>query len=236
MDLKKIGKFIFELRKENNLTQESLANILIVDRGTISKWERGVYLPNPEMLLKLQEIFGVSVNEILCGERKDKEDEKNINNIVIETKTKNNIRKLVFRTTVFITTFLIIFLSYYFINNYSSTKVYKITGENEGYTMSDGLAVVSHENTYFKLGQLSYGIDSNKEIYKTRLFYLKNNEEKLIYDGELGNIDFLYMNKCGNEEKDFIKNLYLRVTFEDDETLDIKLKFQKLYSNDKLIH
>ena len=42
MDSKTIGAFICELRKSKNMTQEDLAQKLMVDRGTISKWERGV--------------------------------------------------------------------------------------------------------------------------------------------------------------------------------------------------
>ena len=53
MDSEKIGKFIAELRKENKMTQEELGKKILVDRGTISKWERGIYVPNPEILLSL---------------------------------------------------------------------------------------------------------------------------------------------------------------------------------------
>lgn len=67
MDSKKIGLFICLLRKSKQMTQEDLAQHLVVDRGTVSKWERGVYIPTTEMLLKLSELFDVSVNEILSG-------------------------------------------------------------------------------------------------------------------------------------------------------------------------
>lgn len=43
MDNKKIGLFISSLRKEKNLTQQELAEMLLTTRETISKWERGVY-------------------------------------------------------------------------------------------------------------------------------------------------------------------------------------------------
>lgn len=85
MDSKKIGKFIQELRKEKNLTQENLANELFTVRETISKWERGVYIPTNEMLLKLGQLFDIKINEILCGER-----ENQINNKI--RKENNYIR------------------------------------------------------------------------------------------------------------------------------------------------
>ncbi len=70
MNQKKIGEFICILRKDKKLTQDDLAKIMLVDRTTISKWERGVYIPSIEYLLVLQKIFKVSIYEILSGERK----------------------------------------------------------------------------------------------------------------------------------------------------------------------
>lgn len=71
MDIVKIGKFIAELRREKNLTQEELGEKLGVTNKTISRWENGNYMPNIEMLQLLSEQFGVSINELLCGERID---------------------------------------------------------------------------------------------------------------------------------------------------------------------
>lgn len=69
MDLIRIGKFIAELRRENKITQEELGEKLGVTNKTISRWENGNYLPNVEMLQLLSNIFSVSINELLCGER-----------------------------------------------------------------------------------------------------------------------------------------------------------------------
>ena len=71
IDSDRIGKFILELRKSKNLSQGQLGEILGIDRVSISKWERGVCLPSPEMLLKLSDMFNVTVNEILYGEKKN---------------------------------------------------------------------------------------------------------------------------------------------------------------------
>ena len=51
MDLVQIGKFIAQLRKERELSQEKLGEILGVTNKTISRWETGTYLPPAEMLL-----------------------------------------------------------------------------------------------------------------------------------------------------------------------------------------
>ena len=69
MNQEKIGKFIADLRKENNMTQEELAQKISISRQAISKWERGVSIPDSDILLILSNLFKVSVNEILLGER-----------------------------------------------------------------------------------------------------------------------------------------------------------------------
>ena len=69
MDLVQIGKFIAQLRKERELSQEKLGEILGVTNKTISRWETGTYLPPAEMLLSMSNLFDVSINEILSGKR-----------------------------------------------------------------------------------------------------------------------------------------------------------------------
>lgn len=71
MDMVKIGKYLAELRKENNLTQEQLGEELGVTNKTVSRWENGNYLPPVEMLQLLSEKYGITINEILSGETLD---------------------------------------------------------------------------------------------------------------------------------------------------------------------
>ena len=69
MDLVQIGKFIAELRKEQNLTQEQLGEKVGVTNKTVSRWENGNYIPPADILLAMSQLFDVSVNEILSGKR-----------------------------------------------------------------------------------------------------------------------------------------------------------------------
>jgi transcriptional regulator with XRE-family HTH domain len=69
MDQKKFGRFLAQLRKEKNLTQEALGQKLGVTNKTISRWENGNYMPDIEMLKLLSEEFDVSMNELVSGER-----------------------------------------------------------------------------------------------------------------------------------------------------------------------
>lgn len=69
MDYNKIGELITKERKTKKLTQAKLAEKLFVSEKTISKWETGRGIPDTNSLQKLCEIFDISVNELLNGER-----------------------------------------------------------------------------------------------------------------------------------------------------------------------
>ena len=69
MDMTKMGAFLQSLRKEKGLTQEQLGETLHISGKTISRWETGMYMPPVEMLLALSELYGVSMNELVAGER-----------------------------------------------------------------------------------------------------------------------------------------------------------------------
>ena len=69
MDKEKTGQLITELRKEKGLTQKQLAEALNVTDKAVSKWERGLSFPDISMLEPISELLGVSIIEILAGER-----------------------------------------------------------------------------------------------------------------------------------------------------------------------
>ena len=74
MDLRKIGKFISVCRKEKNITQNELAEKLGISDRAISKWENGNCLPDASKMLDLCGILGITVNELLNGERVEMKD------------------------------------------------------------------------------------------------------------------------------------------------------------------
>ena len=67
----KFGLFVTELRKEKNLTQKDLAEKLYVSDKTVSKWERGLSMPNVVLLIPIADILDVTVTELLRGEKID---------------------------------------------------------------------------------------------------------------------------------------------------------------------
>ncbi|MBE6143266.1 MAG: helix-turn-helix transcriptional regulator [Erysipelotrichaceae bacterium] len=73
----KIGRFIAECRKKENLTQMQLAEKLNITDKAVSKWERGIAMPDASLMLDLCSILGISVNELLSGEKIDVENNNN---------------------------------------------------------------------------------------------------------------------------------------------------------------
>lgn len=85
MELGRIGKYIAAKRQEKGFTQESLAEELGVSDRSISKWERGVCLPDANNMARLCKLFGISYNELLSGEDLKKVD--------YEKKAEENLRE-----------------------------------------------------------------------------------------------------------------------------------------------
>lgn len=71
MNQEKIGRFIALLRKEKDMTQISLATKLGVSDKSVSKWERGINLPDPSLYIELCNILGITLNELFTGEKID---------------------------------------------------------------------------------------------------------------------------------------------------------------------
>ncbi len=69
MDQVKIGRFIAELRKSKNMTQQQLGDKLGVSFKTISKWETGRGMPELSTLKPLSDILEITINELLSGEK-----------------------------------------------------------------------------------------------------------------------------------------------------------------------
>ena len=94
MDQIKIGKFIAECRKNVNLTQMQLSEKLGITDKAISKWERGISMPDTSIMLELCDILGISVNELLSGEKismenNDKKNEQLMLDMAKELERKN---------------------------------------------------------------------------------------------------------------------------------------------------
>ena len=96
MDQIKIGKFIAECRKKQNLTQSQLADKLGITDRAVSKWENGRAMPDSSLMLDLCSILNISVNELLSGEvidmeNSNKKNEQLLLDMAKEVESKNKI-------------------------------------------------------------------------------------------------------------------------------------------------
>ena len=95
MDQIKIGTFLKTLRKEKNLTQDQLAEQLGVSNRTVSRWETGTNMPDISLLVEIAELYGVSIPELIDGERKSENmnDETRDTAVKMAEYSKNEVRK-----------------------------------------------------------------------------------------------------------------------------------------------
>ncbi len=109
-----IGENITELRKQNNYTQQDLANLLTYSDKSISKWERGESTPDIEVLLKISDLFKVDINYLLTPLSEEEKQKR------LKLEKKRNHSKVIISllsclTVWFIAIFL--FVSFKFIEN-----------------------------------------------------------------------------------------------------------------------
>ena len=93
MDLIKIGKFLQELRKEKELTQEQLAERTGVARRTVSRWETGANMPDLDILIELSDFYEVDLREILNGERESERMNEELKKTVLQVADYSNEEK-----------------------------------------------------------------------------------------------------------------------------------------------
>ena len=112
MDLIKIGKYIAFKRKEQGLTQKQLAEKLNMSDKSVSKWERGICLPDVSVYLELCKILDISINEFLAGEDIPKEtiEQKAEENIIQITKDNKNKQKYLKKIIKLLIVMLVVFI------------------------------------------------------------------------------------------------------------------------------
>ena len=93
MDQQKIGRFLKDLRKEKNLTQEQLAERYQISRRTVSRWETGSNLPDLDILIEMADYYDVDLRELLDGERKSEKMNKELEETVLKVADYSNEEK-----------------------------------------------------------------------------------------------------------------------------------------------
>ena len=127
---KKKGAFLKQLRKEKNMTQEQLGERIGVTNKTVSRWETGNYMPPVECLELLSNIYQISINEILAGERLADEKikeiaDENIASVLGELQKENQKFENRMLVVLAITTFLTIAILFMLpLNNVKNIAVF----------------------------------------------------------------------------------------------------------------
>lgn len=241
MDKKKTGKFIRELREERKLAQWELAEKIGVKRPTVTKWELGMTTVNEECLIILSQFFGITVDEIVNGERRKKTLTDKLDETTI--KMMHKIRKLnrLLRYFICLIILLIIaFLAYYFYISYNEIKVYTIHLDSDKYIANYGLLTKTRDKIYFYL-DIEYLIDNVDDIELIELYY--NNGNKRNYINQIDNIQpFVFIDYDGyNEFINFdefdiaLNKMYIDVDFKNGTFETIKVEFTRDYSNTNLL-
>lgn len=240
MDIEKIGQFIKELRKEKNISQNELSEEIHVTRQAISAWENGKAVPDSDVLLMLSSYFNVSINEILLGKRLTSDE--GLENLTLQLIDDHNkkirkIKKLIISLSTTIILSLVIFLGYYFLNNYNSIKVYKVSGYKEVFKTNNGIFVTTKNKVYLRLGKITQqNLEEDKDINKVKLYYKYKNKEYILFeenktdiliDEEYGYKEFF----LNNDMNKAINNMYLEITYNETEKEIIKISFKETFKN-----
>lgn len=93
MNQQKIGAFLKTLRKEKNVTQEQLAQLLNVSRRSVSRWETGNNMPDLGIMVELSDYYQVDLRELLDGERRTEKVNKELEDTVMKVAEYSNAEK-----------------------------------------------------------------------------------------------------------------------------------------------
>lgn len=233
---------IYNIRKERNITQKELADLIGVSDRTISKWENGSTVPDLETIKKLCNELGISPDSIVKSEKNYKDRLQDFKRMV--GKFLNYILK-----NIFLIGFIVVFilLLAYFINNYNTIRIYNLTYESKNITFKDGyffktkvLNIITINN--IKLEKINYEPTNTKiELYT----YL-NGDKHVIYESNSLNNIYIEESKSYSDllTKDVIENiknnLYIKVYTTDIDnnnySYESKLILKQKLNNNKLCY
>ena len=237
-----LGQLISSKRKEKNLTQKELAELLHISDKAISRWETNASIPDFKMLQQIGEILGISFKELISY-KIDEKDEAVVNAIVkeYEKKTKkieNNYRKL-FLIFLLVVIFLILLI--FFRSTFNQFRLYDIAIIGDDYYESVGLYVDTNLQDYIYLGSLNLNKDINMENATADIYIQNGNSKKILkhYDNIANNIKFEIDKSYfkSNSLERYFDNVYIRVNdSNNDQEFIGQLMFTLRFSNNKIFY
>lgn len=182
MDQIKIGNFIALCRKDKKLTQEQLAEKLNISVNAVSKWERGLNLPDYSNIQPLCDILGISLNDFFAGEHIEeneikKQSEKNILNVLKFIQQKNKRYKI-----LVITIIILIAILLFIIGRYILVKCGYVIDDNLKYSQ---IYIADESNNkgnvdINKFGRIHIDFDIGANKYGEAVFKNPNNALKTL--------------------------------------------------------
>jgi len=152
MDNKKIGKLIADLRKKKGLTQQELGDKVGVGFRSVSKWERGITLPDITIINEISKILGITSDELLSGK---------INKEHNEYKEKKVSSKFKITFSIIITLIVILITS--LIYHYNQTYTYALISDDY---YIEGNAIFERNTIFININKLEF---TTKELYPVKI-------------------------------------------------------------------
>lgn len=205
----KVGKFIKKLRKDNNLTQQKLAQMYGVTYQAVSKWENGINLPDVALIKQMSKDFNISIEDILEGE--------------FLTKKKNRKKYVLITSTILVIIISLVIAILIIIKNVNDNKSFKFktlsTTCNE-FNVSGSIAYDKKRSSIY-ISNINYCGGNDTNVYKKIEcnLYEKNNNTNII------------LSSCKSNSKEitleeYLKNIKLNI--------DNYTKTCKYYDNNSL--
>ena len=193
MNQEKIGKFISLLRKDNNMTQKELADKLNVTDRAISNWENGRRMPDIVFFKPLCEIFNITLNELLSGEKIQSDNNEKSDEIIINTIDYSNKKikhtKLIYRTIIIVIVgFILIIASLFGIDMYKMSRnedvFFSYWGLNyyPPVNLKEELIDKSIKDYLIKEDESHKRFESSKTFVAMKTFLIKKENDKIIVD------------------------------------------------------
>lgn len=219
MDQEKIGRFIYELRTKNNMTQKALADKLFVTSQAISKWENGRGIPDIEQIKRISDIFGVSMKEIIEGEVVDN--------------TRVNTKKIVILVAIILMFSLVVAL---FFNSREDSFAFSKINTDDGCFLVRGIVAFNKNKKSIYISNIECSLEDDRSYLDMEfiLYEMNNGISNVIYEygkiNDIGYYDIIDAKKidvllsdiefdidgydcsCGNSVCD---NLYLKINLLD---------------------
>lgn len=184
MDSEKVGKFIYQLRVKNNLTQNELATKINVTNKAVSRWERGIGFPDISLLEPLSKVLNISILELLNGEyikEKSQAEKKDINVLLqtlLKTNEKNKYNKTLIISIIILFTSVIISIVYFNFRFYGldNSYIFKLFNNISLIPFSNIYSAIINKSIISCLQNILVNTAISFFINIGLLFYIKNSK------------------------------------------------------------